>query len=169
MKKILFFLVLTFFCVKGTSAQLVHAKGDMAVGLGFNYIQGGYNASAKYNYLVTNRFGIKGSVIYEKKAFEFSQLSLVFMEADALYTFKRYGNSWFFNIGVGVFSSYEMSNSTIFNNYRKLSFGESLTLSIDYYINHRFIVDIAVKQRIHQLSEFGQFSWYSGIGVNYKF
>ncbi len=169
MKKALLIFLFSFLCAWGAKAQLIHAKGDMSAGLGFSFVQGGFNTAARYNYLLSNSIGLKGSILYESKAFEFNKLSIVAFEADALYTFKRYGNSWFLNVGAGLFSGYEISNSTIFENYRKFSVGESLSISVDYYINHRFIVDLTVKQRIHQLSEFGQLSWYSGLGVNYKF
>lgn len=149
--------------------QLIHAKGEMSAGLGVGYVQNGFNLSGKYNYLISNKFILSGSMLYENKAFQYSKLNYLSLEADALYTLYRIGNKFFFNGGVGLFFGLESSKSPIFSPYQNLTLGETISFSMDYYVVSKVVIRLEAKQRIHQMSKIGKFSWYSGIGVGYNF
>ena len=149
-------------------AQLVHTKGSMSLGLDGGYVLDGYHVGSRYSYLLAGSSTLSAYFKYEKNYFEVDNFDLLFYGVDYKFTYFKYGNWLYFDIGTGFFLSNEFSDSPIFGKVSKFAIGETVFLDVDYYLTTKLIVSACFGQRFHQLSNLGKLSWYAGLGIYYN-
>ncbi len=178
-KLIISTLIILLYCLDNCNAQ---QRNSSTVGLAFGYMQNGLGLKLNYDYNLSRREYLQGSILLGFARDKLNDLNIkvpydqVYFNTGYFYEIGNFNRDGILiNIGGGASFGYqilndgnqELSNGALIVSKTKFVYGVFVGADVKFYVSDNWTATIHLNEYYHANSDIGYFTPFIGASINY--